>query len=159
VSYIPPNFVRTGSRRSGGGLEAPVDLGTHDGALGQWVVETAQQRRLEIFPSVLEAGDLFVEGVEPAPADGLPLTDVGGVDDALDVVERQPGVLQHPDEDQPSQCGGEVPTLPGAAGIGPEEPASLVIPDGRGRHAGAAGQLADGHEVVVGHRWFAHATS
>ena len=75
------------------------------------MVEPAEERPLKVGASVLQAGDLLVEGLEAAPADGLPLVDGGGVDDSADVVEGESGLLQHADEDQQAQRGGAVAAL------------------------------------------------
>jgi hypothetical protein len=57
----------------------------------------------EVPACLLHAGDLGVEKLEAVRGDRLPLSDVGGVENPFDVVERQPGVLEHADEDQPAK--------------------------------------------------------
>jgi hypothetical protein len=77
---------------SGRELQPPVDLGTHDLAVGGRVIEAAQQRALQVRPGAHQPLDLGVERFGAPAADDLPLVDRAGAEDRGDVVERQPGV-------------------------------------------------------------------
>src|SRR5262245_20339580 len=72
--------------------EAVVDLGVHDLAFVQGMIESAQQRGGEQLARVLKPGELIVELGEALSGDHLPCRVVVGVEDSLDVVERQAGV-------------------------------------------------------------------
>ncbi len=93
------------------GVEATVDLSADDLAVGRRMVVTAEQGAVEVGAGSLQAFDLCVECDEATPTDRLPVLDVFGAEDPGDVVERQAGVLQHADEDQPAQRGLPVAAL------------------------------------------------
>jgi hypothetical protein len=88
-----------------------IDLVAHDPALRQRVVEAAEQRSLQVGACVLEEGDLRIERLEAVPRDVLPLVDARGIEDAVDVIEREARVLEHPDEYQHAKRVRSVPTL------------------------------------------------
>ena len=132
--------------------QAAVDLGAHGRTVSRRMVEPAIERGREQFAGALKFDDLLVEEVQPAAGDGLPLRGRGGVQDAVDVVESQSGVLQKADEDEPAQRLVPIPALTGLPGVGAQQAAPLVVPDrGRG-HVRLLGELADGEE-------FGHGTS
>jgi hypothetical protein len=123
------------------------------------VIEPAQQRSAEVLAGELQAGDLLVEGGESPPGDRLPRVLVQRIEDAGDVGEREAGVLQHPDEHQPSQRGGVEAALARAPRVGGEQATALVEADGRRRHAGAAGELADRQQPAIAGVTRAHPTT
>jgi hypothetical protein len=93
---------------------------------------------------------MFVEDLEAAAGDGFPFRHRGGVQDAVDVVETQPGVLQHADEDESTQRLGPVSAPPRLPCVGVQEAAALVVADRGGGHVGLLGHLADGEEFGHG---------
>src|SRR5689334_16170615 len=81
--------------------EAAVDLGAHHLAVGGGVVEAAEESAAQVLAGLLETFDLRVEEREALCGDRLPLLHVARLEDAGDVVEREPCVLEHADEDEP----------------------------------------------------------
>ena len=59
----------------------------------------------------LQLRDRRVESLESVPCDRLPRCSAAGAEDPGDVVQRESGVLEHPDEHQPAQRGLAVPAL------------------------------------------------
>ena len=110
------------------------------------MVEAAEQRPGEVGARSSEPGDLRVEHLEPPAGDGLPLVDVGGVENALDVVERQARVLQHADEDEPPEGRVAIAALSRRARIGGKQAASFVVADRRSGDARPSGDFADRQE-------------
>ncbi len=111
------------------------------------MVESAQKRQLESAAGLLHSLDLGSEIVEPCSADCLPLVDVCGVEDPSDVVETQPGFLEHADEHQSAQRVVSVAALSRDTLVRIEQALPLVEADGRGGHVGPVSDLADGHQV------------
>jgi hypothetical protein len=138
--------LRGSSGRAGG--ETSVDLGAHDLAVGERMVVSAQQGALEVLPGALQPADLVREGGEAFAGDQFPLCNGLGVEETVDVVERQAGVLQHADEDQPSERIDSVPSLPRDSDGGSQETSALVVAHGGGGNTGADRDLADGKELI-----------
>src|SRR5690242_7363539 len=114
-STAAPNRARPessdGAGASGGLGETPVALRAHHVAVGRGMVVPAEQRPGQIAPGLLEAFELGIEHLETPVRDELPLGGAGGAEDPVDVVEREPRVLQHADEHQPAQRLGPVAAL------------------------------------------------
>jgi hypothetical protein len=115
------------------------------------MVVSTEQRGGEDLACLLELRDVLVQCRQPSRRDRFPLRDLRGVQDAVDVVERKPGVLQHADEHQASQRFDRVATLTGRPRIGDQQAATLVVADGRGGDTGPGRDLPDGEQR------FAHA--
>jgi hypothetical protein len=92
-------------------LEAAVDFGAHDAAVGRGMVVATEQRAGEVFPSELQLFDLRLS-LSAALARSLSTCDTCGVEDAFDLVEREARVLHHPDEHQSAQRRFGVAALP-----------------------------------------------
>jgi hypothetical protein len=95
----------------------------------------------------LELGDLLVEGAESPSGDCLPFGHGGGVEDSVDFVEGQTGVLEHADEHELPESLGSIAALAGLSGVGAEQSPAFVVADGRGGDVSAFGYFADGEEV------------
>jgi hypothetical protein len=100
--------------------ESPIDLGPHDLAVSRWMVVAAEQRTSEIFPGLMQCGDLVVEGSESTSGNGLPFASIRGVKDSGDISQGEPCILEHADEYEPSECCDAVAALPGRSSIGDE---------------------------------------
>jgi hypothetical protein len=137
-----------GMGRASGGAEAAVDLGTHDAAVGGGVVVTAKQGALEVGPGALQAFDVGVERGEAPTGDRLPRVDLTGVEDTIDLVEVEAGVLEHANEDQPPDRLFPVATLPRHSGVGLYQPSALVVADRGGGQPDPGPDLADGQQVI-----------
>jgi len=112
------------------------------------MVVSAQQRAGEVVTRELKLLDRGVERCETLSRDGLPLGGARGTEHTGDVVERKTRVLQHPDEDESSQRGLAVATLPGLPLVGSHEAAALVVANCRGGHPCPPGEVSDRE------RWF-----
>ena len=97
-----------------------------------------------------QTGDLLVEDLEPPRGDGLPFADVGGVENAVDVIEGEARVLEHADEHEAAQGRVAITALSRLAGVGGEQAASFVVADRRGGDVRSFGDFADRQE------WLGH---
>ena len=132
--------------------EPPVDLRSHNAALSGRVVVTAEERTSQELPGSLQPVDLLVQSSEAGPPDRFPPGDSGGMQDPADVVESEPGVLEHPDEDETAEGRLAVAPLARAAGVGRHEAPPLVVPDSGGGHTRSGRDLADRQEGL-GHSY------
>jgi hypothetical protein len=130
--------------------EPPIDLVTHDSAVGQRMVESAEQRSLQVVTRPLESLDLGLQHLETIGGDLLPLVNTVRSEHAFDVVEREASVLQHPDEHQPSQRFGSVAPLSRHTGVGGHQPATFVVAHRRRGDPRLARQFADRELGVEG---------
>ena len=128
--------------------EAPVDLGAHDAAVGGGMVVAAQQGAVEVGAGALQAFDLGIERGEAATGDRLPRPDVAGVEDAVDLVEIEAGVLEHADEDEPPDSCLSVAPLAREPSIGLHQASAFVVPDRGGGQPNPGPDLADGQQTI-----------
>ena len=128
--------------------KAAVDLGAHDSAFSCGVVVAAQQGAFEVVAGALEAFDLCVEGGEATAGDCFPLFDGDGVEDAIDLVEVEAGVLEHADENKPPDCLGPVAALARHPGVSMHQPSAFVVADGGSGQADPGPNLADAQQEI-----------
>ena len=70
--------------------------------------------------------------------------------DAIDLIEVEAGVLEHADEHEPSDRLGPIPALARHPGIRVHQAPTFVVPDRRGGEADLGADLAD-REQPFGH--------
>src|SRR6185437_706303 len=117
-----PDKLRLGASFSLGVRREPtIDLEPHDLAVRERVVVAALQRTRKVLTGLGQGGDFRFESLESIGGNGLPFADVPRVEDSCDVLQREPGVLEHADEHESPECGHAVTALSGLAGIGDQE--------------------------------------
>lgn len=109
---------------------------------------TAQQGALEVGPGSVQAFDLVVERGEAPTGNRLPRIDFAGVEDTIDLVEAEAGVLEDVNEHEPPDRPLPVAALPRYSGVGLHQPSALVVPDGRGSQSDPGADLTDGQEMI-----------
>jgi hypothetical protein len=121
-----------------------IDLGTHNPTVGCWMIEATPQCSGKKLPGVLELGDLFVKSVEAPSSNRLPLGNGCCMQDPVDLIQGQAGVLQQADEDKPAEGLCSITALSRPSLVRKKETASLVVPDSGRRHLCPVGDVADG---------------
>ena len=67
------------------------------------MVVAAEQRAGQVGAGVVQSPDLLVENLESSGGNGLPFGDVGGIKNAVDVIQAEARVLEHADEDEAAE--------------------------------------------------------
>lgn len=135
-----------------GAGEATVDLIVHDSTLIEGMIEAAEQRRGEEVPRVVESGDVFVEVGEALASDLLPRVVVVSIENSLDVVKGEAGVLQHLHEHHTTHRRPLVAALPRHAGVGYRQLSAFVVPQRRRGDTDHLGDLPDRDAVISFHQ-------
>lgn len=110
------------------------------------MVVATQQRTREVRTGLHQLGYLLVENLESLPGYDLPFADVGSAEDAGDVDQREPCVLEHAYEHEFSESGDTVPTLSRRSSIGHEQVEALVVANRGGGDARSLGDLSDAQQ-------------
>jgi hypothetical protein len=108
------------------------------------MIEATPQCGGKEISGVLELGNLFVKSVEAPSSNRLPLGNGCCMQDSVDLIQGEAGVLQQADEHKPAEGLGSITALSRLSLVRREEAASLVVTDrGRG-DIRPVGDLADG---------------
>jgi hypothetical protein len=121
-----------------------IDLGTHNATVGCWMIEATQQCGGKKLPGVLQLGNLFVESVEAPSSNRVPLGDGRCMQDPVDLIQNEAGVLQQADEDKPAEGLCSIAALSRLSFVRGKQTASLVVTDGGRSDLCPVGDLADG---------------
>lgn len=128
--------------------EAPVDLGAHDAALGGGVIVAAEQGAFEVDAGALKAFDLGIEHGEAATGDRLPRLEIVGVEDAIDLLEVEAGILEHADEHKLADGLRSVAPLARHPHVSLHKPSAFVVADRGSGQSDPGPDLADGQQRI-----------
>jgi hypothetical protein len=99
---------------------------------------------------MLKVGDLVIERAEALAGDGLPFVHSDSVEDSVDLVEGQAGVLEHADEDKPAEGLGSIAPLARLAGVWTEESLTFVVAHDGGGDLSPLSHLTDREQIRHG---------